>query len=381
MSRNKAKFVAGGAVLLSALAMSQQSNAQSSVTLYGRLDESLQYVHNTGGQSNQLSMQSSQMYISRWGLRGTEDLGGGLNAIFELESQFDLSSGALHNGDGLFDRNAYVGLSDDKYGMLTFGRQFDVLQDIVTPVQGNYYLEYFTAPGDVDLADGSIKISNAVKWQSPSWNGLKLGAMYAFGNVAGSTGSGQFYAGAASYSTVNLTLAAGYIHSDNGNPVESARGTGSGTGLFFTPVNAAYASASSFDIARAGASYQLGTVVFGGYYSFSQYMPDGYSTFRNAERYNNVSLFTMWRATPSWTIEAGYDLLKSHGDSSATYQQGTAATSYALSKLTMVYAEAAYGHASGQNGAGAAQASIADTWPLAGKSDQIITMIGIAHQF
>ncbi|WP_250527336.1 hypothetical protein [Caballeronia sp. GAWG2-1] len=47
----------------------------------------------------------------------------------------------------------------------------------------------------------------------------------------------------------------------------------------------------------------------------------------------------------------------------------------------MIYAEAAYGHASSQNGTGAAAASSAVTWPLAGKSDRIITMIGIAHQF
>ncbi|WP_250527335.1 hypothetical protein [Caballeronia sp. GAWG2-1] len=73
---------------------------------------------------------------------------------------------------------------------MTLVRQFDVLQDIVTPVQGNYYLEYSTAPGDVNLADSSIGISNAVKWPSPSWNGLKLGALYASGTVAGSTGSG-----------------------------------------------------------------------------------------------------------------------------------------------------------------------------------------------
>jgi predicted porin len=176
-------------------------------------------------------------------------------------------------------------------------------------------------------------------------------------------------------------VAGGYIHSDNGNPVFSERGTGSATGLFYTPVNGAYATAKSFNIARAGLSYGIGPVTLGGYYSFSEYLPDGWSTFSKAERYNNASVFAYWQATPSWALEAGYDFLKSHGDSSATYQQASATASYSLSKVTMLYGSFAYGHASGNNGAGPAQAVIADSWALAGKSQQELVMLGIAHQF
>jgi predicted porin len=352
----------------------------SSVTLYGVLDESLQYVNNTDNQHTQLGLQSGQMSISQWGIKGTEDLGGGLQTLFRLESGIDINSGKS-NGDSLFGRKAYVGLSSPTWGTITFGRQIDVMQDLVVPVQGDNFLEYFTAPGDVDMADGVIHISNAVKWASPVWSGLQIESMYSFGGVAGSVMSGSTVSAAANYSNGPLTLAAGFFHEDNGNPSLSQRGTTSTDSLFFSPVNEAYASAARFNIARAGASYAIGPVTLGGYYSYSEYLPDASSSFRTAERYNNGSIFAYWQIDPSWAIEAGYDYLKSHGDSAATYQQATLAADYALSKRTDLYASASYGHAAGNDGMGAAQAVIADSYPAPGNQDQELAMIGIRHKF
>ncbi|RZF24210.1 porin [Paraburkholderia sp. UYCP14C] len=354
--------------------------AQSSVTLYGIIDESIQYTHNTGGHSNQIKMQSGQFSVSQWGLKGMEDLGGGLNAIFNLQSGFDVNTGKM-NGGLLFGRRAYVGLDSSRYGTVTLGRQIDTLQDLVVPVQGDYFLEYFTAPGDVDNADGSFRLSNAVKWTSPSWGGLKLAAMYAFGGVAGSVGSGQAYNAAVNYSNGPLTLAAGYSHTDNGNPSVSTRGQSAQDSFFFSPVNSAYSTSSAINFARAGASYAIGSVTLGGYYSFSEYLADASSSFRNAERFNNISVFALWQITPSTSVEGGYNYLKSHGDSRATYHQVTLAFDYLLSKRTDLYFTAGYGHASGQNGAGPAQAVIATTYADAGNSNQEIAIVGIRHKF
>jgi predicted porin len=359
----------------------QLAMAQTSVTLYGIIDESIQYTHNTGGQSNQIKLQTGQMSISQWGLKGTEDLGNGLSALFNLQNGFNVNTGA-ESGGLLFGRRAYVGLSKTGLGTVTVGRQIDVLQDLVVPVQGNNFLEYFTAPGDVDLADGSSHISNAVKYTSPLVGGLQVEAMYAFGGVAGSTGSGQTYAAALNYNTGPLTMAAGYFHADNGNATLATRGAGTTTdNIFFSPVNSAYASASKYNIARAGASYILGPVTIGGYYSYSEYLADASSAFRDAERYNNGSIFALWQVTPATQFEIGYDYLKSHGDSSATYNQATVAADYSLSKRTDLYASASYEHASGTNGAGPAQAVIADAYVDGGKSTQEIVMLGIRHRF
>jgi predicted porin len=355
------------------------SFAQSSVTLYGIIDESIQYTHNTGGASNEIKLQSGQMSISQWGVRGTEDLGGGLNALFNLQNGFNLNNGKLNSGL-LFGRKAYVGLGGH-FGTVTVGRQQDTLQDFVLPVQGDYFLEYFTAPGDVDNADGSVRNSNAVKWTSPSWGGLQAAAMYGFGGVAGSVGSGQAYNAAITYARGPLTLAAGYSHADNGNATLSTRGTSSADSIFLSPVNDAYATASAINIARAGATYVIGSVTLGGYYSYSEYLADGHSTFQSAERYNNGSAFVVWQATPSLMFETGYNYLKSHGDSSATYQQVTLAADYSLSKRTDLYGTMSYGHASGSNGMGPAQAVISDAFVDGGKSTQELVIAGIRHRF
>ncbi len=173
-------------VALGALCTGSHAFAQSSVTLYGILDESLQYTRHEDGDRSQLKLQSGQMSITQWGIKGTEALGNGLSAVFNLQDGFNLNSGAM-TGGLLFGRRAYVGLSHPEWGTVTLGRQIDVLQDLVVAVQGNNYLEYFTAPGDVDLADGSVQFSNVVKWLGPNWSGLQLGAMYALGGVAGAS--------------------------------------------------------------------------------------------------------------------------------------------------------------------------------------------------
>ncbi len=140
-------------------------------------------------------------------------------------------------------------------------------------------------------------------------------------------------------------------------------------------------SASSYNIARAGASYTIGEVTLGGYYSYSEYLADAHSAFSSNENYNNGSVYAVRHTTPGTTIEIGYDYIKSHGDSSGTYQQATIAADYAISKRTDVYTSASYGHASGQNGSGVAQAVIADAYADGGTTDQEIVMAGIRHRF
>ncbi|WP_255246815.1 porin, partial [Paraburkholderia fungorum] len=85
------------------------AHAQSSVTLYGILDTGIDFASNVNG-NHLYQMASGVSAGSRWGLRGKEDLGGGLAAVFDLESGFNSTNGSL--GSGLaFSRNAYVGLA------------------------------------------------------------------------------------------------------------------------------------------------------------------------------------------------------------------------------------------------------------------------------
>jgi len=86
---------------LIAAAVSQAANAQSSVTLYGTLDTGIDYISNqkaaTGGNAA-WGLQSGNVSTNRWGLKGAEDLGGGLAAVFDLENGFNIDNGKFSNG-------------------------------------------------------------------------------------------------------------------------------------------------------------------------------------------------------------------------------------------------------------------------------------------
>jgi general bacterial porin, GBP family len=103
-------------------AFSAAALAQSSVSLYGLVDAGITYTNNVKGHSLWQET-SGAVNSTRWGLRGTEDLGGGLSAIFTLEGGFSTNNGTLSQGGREFGRQAFVGLADSKFGALTFGRQ------------------------------------------------------------------------------------------------------------------------------------------------------------------------------------------------------------------------------------------------------------------
>ncbi|MCA3847486.1 MAG: porin, partial [Burkholderia sp.] len=111
----KKRLLAGAGVALIAGA----AHAQSSVTLYGIIDEGLTYTSNlaVAGPNGTVSgkpawrMLGGVQQASRWGLRGVEDLGGGLAAVFTLENGFDPSTGKLGQGGLIFGKKAFVGLS------------------------------------------------------------------------------------------------------------------------------------------------------------------------------------------------------------------------------------------------------------------------------
>ncbi len=101
--------------------------AQTTVTIYGVLDAGVEHLSSVGGSGSLTRMPGLGVSVpSRLGFRGTEDLGGGLKAIFTLESGFGTDSGTLNQGGRFFGRQAFVGLSGD-WGSVTLGRQYSML--------------------------------------------------------------------------------------------------------------------------------------------------------------------------------------------------------------------------------------------------------------
>src|ERR1700735_2585996 len=122
-------------------AFASVAHAQSSVTLYGIIDEAAVYESSqkTGGNNTAASPNVGGKKVafdslsglngSRWGLKGTEDLGGGLKAVFQLENGANINTGGFGQGGLEFGRQAYVGLSSAQLGTVTMGRQYDSVVD------------------------------------------------------------------------------------------------------------------------------------------------------------------------------------------------------------------------------------------------------------
>lgn len=182
------------------LLLASAAHAQSSVTLYGLIDEGFNYTSNAGGHSG-YQMVSGDTVGSRWGLRGTEDLGGGIKAVFRLENGFNVNSGGLSNGGREFGRQAYVGLSSDRFGTITLGRQYDPTQDLWSGLTGvgGWAGDVASHPFDNDNADWDTRFNNAVKYVSPTYRGLTGEAMHAFSNAAGGFANNRMYSAAGQY--------------------------------------------------------------------------------------------------------------------------------------------------------------------------------------
>lgn len=125
--------------LLMALAASGMiagtASAQTSVTLYGTIDANVEYVNSmrsalpTAANPNPangsvLRLSSGGFASNRWGLRGVEDLGGGLAGIFVIEAGYNTDTGTSANATRTYDRQSFVGLRSNSWGQLTFGRQY-----------------------------------------------------------------------------------------------------------------------------------------------------------------------------------------------------------------------------------------------------------------
>jgi predicted porin len=349
------------------------AHAQNSVTLYGLLDTGIDFANNVDG-GHLYQMASGVSAGSRWGVRGKEDLGGGLSAIFDLESGFNSTDGAL--GSGLaFSRNAYVGIASQTAGTITLGRQWDPLVDLIEPFSLNdsYGGWYFSHPNDMDNLDNGFAISNAVKYRSPTIGGFTGEALYSFGGQAGQFSNNSAYSAAASYTSGAFSMGAGYLRVND--PEESIQSYQNGTGF----TNAVYgdylANARSQGIFAAGASCSIGRFkVMGNFTNVNfQQGDDGQDV-----KFQNYEIAGTFEATSQLNLAAGYTY--TDGRNHATnqepkYQQLNLSAEYELSKRTAVYALAAL-----QRASGGALAQIAGFDPSS-TGEQVVGRVGIRHSF
>ncbi|MGU7778716.1 porin [Burkholderia sp. PU8-34] len=391
----KKVFVATASLCLCASA----AYAQSSVTLYGVIDEGIMFNSNVasaalpaGGRKVYLDSLNG-LYGSRWGMRGVEDLGGGTRAVFALESGINLNSGALAQGGLEFGRQAYVGLSNDRYGTLTMGRQYDSVVNYAQAVTIQGYLgsEVFQHPGDLDNTANSLRTNNAIRYASPSFNGLTFGAEVSVGGVPGNISGNSGYSAGVAYTHGPLSLAAAYLYFKNptSNTGSSGFFTGNASGTVLTGVlNKGYASANAYQVAIGGGTYSLGPVLVGASFANIQY--SGISALGGATaRFNNVDVGVRWTITPYIYVGAAYDYTKGYrvaelggvGLGNQHFNQFSLIADYALSKRTDLYVEGAYQKASGISSTGTAAVADIGNAGDSSTSNQTLVRVAMRHKF
>ncbi len=178
-----------GAIAL--LAASTAASAQSSVTLYGRVDGGIEYLNHiangSGGQSSRWSAEGGDWGTSMLGMKGTEDLGGGTSALFDLETALQIMNGTSGGGK-LFSRRAYVGLKNDTWGQIQAGRNLFIDSDGVW--EFDPFVQQAVSSASLVRGRNWQQTSNNVEYHSPVWHGLDVQGQYAFGNQASGFNNG-----------------------------------------------------------------------------------------------------------------------------------------------------------------------------------------------
>ncbi|WP_250502443.1 porin [Caballeronia sp. AZ7_KS35] len=391
------------------------AHAQSSVTLYGLIDQGFNYTSNvqtgrSGGAlvgKHQYAMSDGATGIggSRWGLRGAEDIGGGYKAVFTLENGFNINTGGLAQGGLMFGRQAFVGM-DTPLGLVTVGRQYTVVSDMLASFSeaGEVPGHMGANPDDFDDLGHSIRVNNTIKFRSADFAGVTVGGLYSLGGVAGSPGRNQVWSLAATYKAGAFGAGVGYVNArdpnlsffgTNGNAggstVNNMGAAGSATTGQTNPVYAGFASASTYQILIAGAKYYFGALTLGGTYTHASFDGLGNTTAGpNPQRYtgtavlNNGEVNATYAFTPAFLVNAAYSYTRKASVGSfgeASYQQGTLSAAYLLSKRTRLYALAIYQKASGTDSLG--QPAVASITQLTASSTdhQLLVRLGIVHTF
>ena len=183
------------------LALSPSAQAQSNVQVYGLIDAGVEYINHAGANGGGMTrVISGGKNTSRWGFRGTEDLGDGLKAVWNLEGGILMDTGAI---DGqLFRRQAYVGL-EGSMGRIVIGRSFTTVYDFVIKYDPLGFAPNYswattasaTGPSKYGMTTG---FDNLVKYFGTT-GGFSYGATVGLGEQAGNSSDSRKYAVAGAY--------------------------------------------------------------------------------------------------------------------------------------------------------------------------------------
>ena len=323
--------------------------AQSSVTIYGNVDLGLL----AGNNDTQNQVYNGGISPSIWGFRGTEDLGGGLKASFNLESHFSADTGAQVNG--MFRRQSNIALSSASLGTLTLG---------------NMYSPAILAFAATDPRGLRENFSGLYPWA------------YNSGVLSGNNGNndvGVFVQNAIAYSNTlgPVGVAASYSVSEMKGAVRTLGLTYSGPvslSAAFQSTNHPNSSNTLSDMYSVGAGYTMGAIT-----AKVNYLNGVNKTLAGVET-NDVGIVGLgldWKTSSANTVIAAFYRGKDDKVASSSTSTFILADEYALSKRTTLYGQLAFANADVNAGL---RTSVIAGGSAADKNTSLLN-IGIKHSF
>lgn len=356
-------------------------NAQSSTTtveVYGLLDTGVDYVDKVGGTATTppgslWAVHPGAMQASRMGYRGQEDLGGGVKAMFVLESGLNVDVGTFAQSGAAFGRRSVVGIISPM-GTVTVGRQTDFLDDMGTL---SSTIDFGSQAAPIHGLDRTYaeRTNNSIKYTTPTKNGFTANAMYGFGENVNNSSQGQALAYGVNYQDGNLRLAGGYYQSALGATSADAGASKIGA----TKGNPGDVALKTYTL---GAAYQLNAVRIHGTYSNTEQPLAIAGTSRSmvgasAKEVKIFDIGASWAITPALNINTSFihDKVNFVGSSSGSLNQFNIGMDYYLSKRTDIYMNHGYQTANNMWSPGLSQGA-----PGLDLSQRLYR-VGIRHKF
>jgi predicted porin len=201
------------------------ASAQSNVSIYGIVDASI--TGDRGGAAGGVNKVSSgAASASRIGFKGSEDLGDGVSAIFQLETGVKIDDGTLDATNTLFNRQAFVGLKSTTAGTVTLGRQYTAYHNALATIADPFGTGY--AGGSKNLFPDSgtnVRTSNTIMYSTPNFSGVTADVSYAAGEQAGNNDAGRQFGGSIGYANGPLNVRVAYNNKNTDIAAIPALGT------------------------------------------------------------------------------------------------------------------------------------------------------------
>ena len=302
-------------IALAVLAASGVASAQSTVTLYGIADVWFGSTKNEGlaNPSRQTMVGSGGVDESRFGLKGSEDLGGGLKANFVLEQGFNIDNGSQATAGQAFSRQAYVGFSGG-FGEAKIGKVATAYDDISGATRPAFN-SALSPDSNVWVSHSAYNWnpSNSLYYATPSMSGFSGAASYSLGeNKTAATSAGKV-------ASFNVKYEGGPVYAGLAYQTEKANG-----------------AAETAKFTRLNGSYDLGVVkLLAGYGHVAS--PVG----AVGSKTNEYEIGADFPVSSALTLSGGYAFSKTTdlgvGVADTKRNGFSVAAVYALSKRTFLY--------------------------------------------